>query len=210
LTGRSPSPPDSEPARTPEWQTVHQLRDWWGSLKGQTDIALAAQPAAGDRWQTDQALQASLLGPVFVFGQFQAGYNTVMSQELKWAGLTGVGCRLAPGGGTEVQLRGGPRLTHAEDPLRPVRLPTEKSQMVVELEARCPLLGPVNLEYLGAATPALDPLDRNRIDQDLRFAVPLGQGGHLRLGAKHTWQDQTAPKSWSDGMQLYLGIGLRR
>ena len=100
--------------------------------------------------------------------------------------------------------------THAEDPLRPLRLASEKSQMLLELEARCLLLGPVQLEYVGAAIPALDPLERNRIDQDLRFAVPLGQAGQLRLGAKCTWQDLTAPKSWNDGMQLYLGVGLRR
>src|SRR5204863_1449987 len=100
------------------------------------------------------------LGPLFVYGRFNAGYNTVMTQEMKWVGLTGIGCKVAPFGGAELQLRGGSRVTHAEDPLRPVRLPREQSQMLLELEARCPLLGPVHLEYVGAAVPALDPLER--------------------------------------------------
>jgi hypothetical protein len=83
--------------------------------------------------------------------------------------------------------------------------------MLLELQARCPVAGPLQLEYQGIAVPALDPMERHRLNQNLGVAIPLGGAGHLRLGARHQWEDTLTPtKTWADGMQLYLGVGLRR
>ena len=53
-----------------------------------------------------------------------------------------------------------------------------------------PLIGPLGLEYLGAALPALTPADRNQVNSDLALYLPVS-GGKLRLGAKHQWMDGT-------------------
>ncbi len=82
--------------------------------------------------------------------------------------------------------------------------------MVVELQARYQLLGPLKVEYDGTALPALTPLDRHRLNQDVRFAIPLGNAGQIRLGARHAWEEQPVPRPWTEGMQLYLGVGLKR
>jgi hypothetical protein len=165
---------------------------------------------AGDRWQTDEALRLPVLGPLYVFGQVGAVYNTESAQEMKVKSCTGLGCRLAFWQGAEVQFRGGPAVSHAADPLRPERLPRESSDLLLQLQARTPLVGPLKLEYDGTALPALGPLERNRVNHDLRFALPLGETGHFHFGAKHKWEDTPAPRPLTDGMEVYIGVGLRR
>jgi hypothetical protein len=164
----------------------------------------------GARWQAEQAVQVPVLGPLFVFGQVGADHNTESAQEMKVKSCTGLGCKLALWFGGEMQLRGGPTVSHVEDPLRPERLPRENSDVLLQMQASYPLLGALKLEYNGAATPALSPLERNRVNQDLRFAVPLGEGGHFHLGAKHKWEDTATPRPQADSMELYIGVGLRR
>ncbi len=204
---------DAEQPRPFDGQASGQLEGPWGTLKTQSQVE-AAPPDAGvrgaERWQTEESLQVPVAGPLYVFGQFRGGYNTWTAQEASLTGRTGVGCKLRPVRGGEVVLSGASVKSYAEDPLRPERLPREKSQMVVELQANYLLFGPLKVEYQGAATPALDPLEHNRLDQDVRLAIPLGNGGHFRVGAKHSWEAQPTTRPWTDGMQLYLGVGLKR
>ena len=183
----------------------------WGSLKAKLEVD-PAELRDAERWQAEQNLQIPVAGPLYVFGQVKAGCNTWTAQERTLAGRTGIGCNLRPVAGSEIILSGGSQTNYTEDPLQPKRLPVEKSQLILELQANYSLLGALKLEYQGSATPALDPLDRNRVQHDFRFAVPLGRAGDLRLGAKHQWEEQPGATrtSWSDGMQLYLGIGLKR
>jgi hypothetical protein len=197
-----------------EGKTGSQFNGPWGSLKTQVQLdttkAMRDAPIQGDRWQTEEALQVPVAGPLFVFGRFQGGYNTLTAQESTLVGHTGIGCKLKPLAGAEILIRGGSRMSYQADPLRPDRLPRERQDLLLELQCGYEVIGPLKLEYQGTAQPALDPLERNRVQQDLRFAIPLGADGHLHLGAKHQWDDATVVHSWADGMQLYLGIGLTR
>jgi hypothetical protein len=72
-----------------------------------------------------------------------------------------------------------------------------------------PLPGQVGLEYQGEAVPALGTVGNQRINQDLRLAIPVGDSGVLKLGAKHQWDDGGAARSWKDGMQVYLGLEVK-
>jgi hypothetical protein len=191
-----------------------QLEGPWGSLKSKLELESAARDLHGrdgEHWQAEEALQVPVAGPLYVFGQVNYGYNTWTAQQLTVSGRSGVGCKLRPVKGGEIVLTGGSVLNYQEDPLQPNRLPQEKSQLVLELQARYSLLGALKMEYQGSATPALDPLERNRMQHDFRFALPLGQAGDVHVGAKRQWEDVPGPpRPWTDGMQLYLGVGLKR
>ena len=203
----------ADPATTFDGNAKAQVEGPWGSLKGQLQVDLPNTSEVRDakHWQAEQALQVPVAGPLYVFGKVSTDYNTATAQQRTFTGRTGIGCKLTPLPGSEIVLSGGSQTNYSQDPLQPRRLPVEKSQLIVELQANYSLLGPLKLEYQGAAMPAMDPLDRNRVQQDFRFAVPLGRAGDLRLGAKHQWEEQPgAARPWTDGMQLYLGIGLKR
>jgi hypothetical protein len=203
---------DEEEARDFNGQATSQLEGPWGSLKSQLQVeaARAAEVREAERWQAEQNLQVPVAGPLYVYGQVSANYNTWTAQQKSLSGRTGLGCKLKPLANSEIILTGGTVTNYTEDPLQPRRLPVEKSQLIVELQARYALLGALKLEYQGSAMPALDPLDHNRIQHDVRFALPLGTAGDVRVGAKHQWEDLPGPaRPWTDGMQLYLGVGLK-
>jgi hypothetical protein len=204
---------EADPSASFPGKVNTQFEGPWGSLKSQlqVDPARAAEVRDAERWQAEQNLQVPVAGPLYVFGQVSAGCNTLTAQQRTLGGRTGIGCKLRPVAGSEIVLSGVSQANYSEDPLQPKRLPVEKSQLIVELQANYSLLGALKLEYQGSAIPALDPLDHNRVQQDFRFAVPLGRAGDLRLGAKHQWEDQPGvTRPWTDGMQLYLGLGLKR
>jgi hypothetical protein len=160
-------------------------------------------PLARPEWKTDQAWRFSLPGPLFAFGQL-AGGSTEAQRDMKIAGKYGLGCKLEPMQGAEFTLRTGPALTYT-DPLRP-DFTKEKSEFLVEMLARVPLLGPLGLEYQGTASPALTPLEHDWLSHDLRLAAPVGADGKLRLGAKCRWDDAANSKPLPDALQLYLGF----
>jgi hypothetical protein len=194
-------------------QASSQLEGPWGSLKSQLQVeaARAAEVREAERWQAEQNLQVPVAGALYVYGQVSANYNTWTAQQKSLSGRTGVGFKLKPLANSEIVLSGGSVTNYSADPLQPMRLPVEKSQLIVELQARYSLLGALKLEYQGSAMPALDPLDHNRVQQDFRFALPLGSLGDVRVGAKHQWEDVPGPpRPWTDGMQLYFGLGLKR
>jgi hypothetical protein len=164
-------------------------------------------PGLDTPWKADHAWRLPVLGPVFVFGQFGAAPDPVTTDELKMQGKTGVGCKIPVPYGIEVQLRGGPSLSYG-DPPGPNGTGVALSELYVELKCHCPLPGQLGLDYQGSAVPALSPLERDRINQDLGLALPVGDTGTLRLGAKHQWESTPTPKPWRDGMQLYVGFEL--
>jgi hypothetical protein len=205
--------PQADPASPFPGKVNTQLDGPWGSLKAklEVDAAQSAEVRDAERWQAEQALQVPVAGPLYVFGQVNAGYNTWTAQQRTLGGRTGIGCKVRPIAGSEIVLSGSSQANYSEDPLQPKLLPVAKSQLVLELQANYSLLGALKLEYQGSAMPALDPLDHSRVQHDFRFAVPLGRAGDLRLGAKHQWEDQPGvTRPWIDGMQLYLGLGLKR
>jgi hypothetical protein len=164
------------------------------------------QPIPQEAWQTEEAWKLDILGSVSVFGQVGAGPQPTRSEDLKLTGRTGLAWKLPVGPGGEMLLRGGPSVTCA-DALRS-GLAQGRSELLLELTCRWPLLGPVGFEYQGSATPALSPTDHDRLNQDVRLALPLGKLGRLRLGAKHSWESLTIPRPWSDTMQLYLNFSV--
>jgi hypothetical protein len=168
-----------------------------------------AQPVAGDEWRADESWQCNVAGPVYVFGQWGTGCDPVIAQQLKMNGRSGMGWKLpslVPG--AEVQLRGGPALA-VTDPLR-AEPAKSHPELFFEVQARYALPWKIGLEYQGSATPSFNPLEHDRINQDLHLALPLGRAGNFRLGAKHQWENVVQPKPLLDGMQLYLGFELGR
>jgi len=159
-------------------------------------------PLRRQEWKREDSLNLNVVGPIFLYGNFGAGAESQAQQDMKVTGKTGLGCKIALLSEGEVVLRSGPSVTYT-DPLQRVR---EKSEWLLEVQARYPLLAGVGLEYQGSAAPALTPLDRDWINQDLHLAVPVGPGGKLQLGAKHRWENSTTQKPLSDGMQFYLGF----
>ncbi|HJT77118.1 MAG TPA: hypothetical protein VJ739_07950 [Gemmataceae bacterium] len=180
-----------------------------GSFTAQVDWAephaLRDESVLGSPWHTEEAWRLPVLGPLFLFGQFAANPDPVTTDALKVNGRTGVGCKIPVLLGIEVLLRGGPSVSYA-DPLGPDR--GERSELLLEFQCHCPLPGQLGLEYQTTAVPALSPLEHDHITQDLGLALPLGDVGKLRLGAKHQWENVQTTRPWVDNMQLYVGFEL--
>jgi hypothetical protein len=183
----------------------------WGSLTAQVTLPTAPQPlvppdpTAAHAWQTDQALRLSMLGPFFVYGNLGTKIDTQMPQSSQVAGQTGLACKLPVGSLAELQVRSGPRLTYV-DPLRStVR---SQSDWLLEIQARCPLVYGVGLEYQGTAIPATSTMQHDQVNQDVHLAIPVGSNGKVQVGAKQSWLSNTAPQPLAITMQLYLGVQL--
>jgi hypothetical protein len=208
----------SQPAPDPQWGleartgNEHHLQAEekvpWASLA--YSVAQGSgnpyDPAAGDRWKTEESLKVTLPGTVSVFGQVGAGRDPLGEQDWSLSSQTGLAWKVPGWPIGEVQFRGGPKVT-CNDSRRTDRL-REKSELLVEMLCSCPLPGRVKVEYQSSAVPALSPVEHDRVDQDLRVAFPVA-GGQLRMGAKHSWENLGGvAKPWTDGMQLYLGLAL--
>jgi hypothetical protein len=194
------------------WRLQHPLPDSWGVLTS----SLAIQGMSGDwedspevrKWQTEEAFRLSLGRSLYLFGQVGAGCESVATQEQNVVGRTGVAWNLPAWLGGDIQLRSGPVRTYT-DPLRLERM-RERSEFLVEVQGRWPLLGLLNLEYSGTAIPALTPAEHDRLRQDLRFTLPLGRVGRIHLGAKHNWENLMVPKPLMDGTEVYLGLSVKQ
>jgi hypothetical protein len=202
--------PDSRPRK------ISQKSDGLlGSLSTQVEVTDAPvaciwdDPSWKRTWQTNDSWQLGVAGPIAVFGQFGANSDEAGQSNMKVSGRTGVTCKLPVGSLAEFTFRSGPGVSYT-DPLHPLRT-QGRSDWLLEVQARWPLLFGIGLEYQGSANPALTPLQQDTINQDLRLALPLGSSGKLKVGAKHQWMgllDQRA--AWSDNTQLYLGLELSR
>jgi hypothetical protein len=196
-------------------QVQNQSAGVWGSLtakvvchEGRPPAAAWEEPLRKQAWQTEEAWKLPLTGPVFVFGQLGANSEETAQQDMKVAGRTGLACKLPVGSAAELVVRSGPGLS-CTDPLRPPHA-RERSDWLVEVQARLPLLFGIGLEYQGSAAPSLNPQDPDQVNQDLRLAFPVGGAGKVQVGARHRWQNTPDPRPGSDGMQLYLGLELAR
>jgi hypothetical protein len=191
-----------------------QSQGLWGTLTtsvvSQENRASAVweDPLWKRTWKSDESWRCTLVGPVYVFGQLGANSEEAGQADLKVGGRTGLACKLPVGSLAEVQVRTGPGVSYT-DPLRPERM-RETSNWQVDVQARCPLLYGIGLEYQGVALPALTPYAQDQINQDVRLAFPVGTAGKLQLGARHRWTNTADPRPWTDGMQLYMGVELAR
>jgi hypothetical protein len=186
----------------------------WGALTAQTTVQDGWAPAAWEQpdwkrtWQTSESYRLPLAGPVFVFGQLGANSGEAAQQDMQVTGQTGLACKLPLGPVADFQVRGGPRVAYT-DPLRPERT-SARSDWLLEVQARLPLLARVGLEYQGTAAPALTPLDHDWINQDVHLAIPVGAAGKFQFGAKHKWQDTAGSRTGTDTTQVYVGLELSR
>lgn len=189
-----------------------QVDQPWGSLTSSqavlgTSRSAADNPLSGNGWQMEEALDLPVTGSVFFFGKVGAGDDYAAAQEFKLAGRTGVGWKLPLSPGLELQFRSGSAMSY-RDPLRAIRL-QGNSQLLLEMQCRCPLPGQAGLEYLGSAYSPLNPADRDHLDHDLRVVVPVGKAGELRVGAKQSWDNFVESQLWTNRFQLHLDSGLK-
>lgn len=184
----------------------------WGTLSGSVAVderdrsARWEDPLWRPTWQADQSWRYDVLTRVYVFGQVGANGAEAGQSDLSFSGRTGLACKLPVWIG-EVQVRSGPGVS-CTDPTRPA-LVQERSDWLVEVQARCPLLLGVGLEYQGTALPALTPQAQDQLTQDLRLAMPLGPG-KLKLGARRRWTANQGTAYDPGATQLYLGMELAR
>ncbi len=184
----------------------------WGSLTANSTVrdvdasAPADDPLNRREWQNDSSWRCPVAGPLFLFGQVGAGGTQVEQQDTKVSGKTGVGCKWAPAQDAEFVVSSGPSVTYT-DPLRLDRV-QERSEWLLEVQARWPLLGKIGLEYQATAAPALTPLDHDWMNQDVGLAMPVCPGGKFRVGARHKWESVPDPKPAPDSTQLYFGLEL--
>jgi hypothetical protein len=186
----------------------------WGSIQSQMTVLDGhptvnwEDPLRRRQWQTDEALRYSVVGPFSLYGQFGAATDEAQQKETKVVGKTGLACNVPVGiPQAALTLRSGPSVSYT-DALRPDRV-RERGEWVLEVEGRLPLVAGIGLEFHGAALPALNPLDHDRITQDLRLAFPMGPTGKLTLGAKRLWEAGTDPGAATESRQLYLGLEIQ-
>jgi hypothetical protein len=199
----------------PDWQK-NNFEKKYDTLLGMLSTRLELKdsgnvsdgPLPPTKFQTEQAMQMKVTGPVSLFGQVGVDSTSMDSQALKLQGKSGLAVKCPGWPLGELQLRGGPCVTY-DDPLRPVRT-KEQSELFLELQCKCPLPGKIQLEYLSTATPALTDADRERLKQDFHLAFPIGTLGKLNLGAKHSWESAPGAKTGSEGMEYYIGVDLKR
>ena len=186
-----------------------------GSLSTQVEVIDAPvariwdDPSWKRTWQTNESWKFDVAGPLSLFGQLGANSDEAGQSNMKVNGRTGLACKVPVRWLGEFTFRSGPGVSYT-DPLHPVRT-TGRTDWLLEVQARWPLLFGIGLEYQGSANPSLTPLQQDMVNQDVRLALPIGSGGKFKLGAKHQWTgglDRATP--WTDSMQLYMGLELSR
>ena len=169
-------------------------------------------PLYSREWKAEESLKLALPVAVpladstFLFSSLDSKAASFDYQQMKVVGKTGVGVKWTPLPRSELQIRGGPMVTYT-DPYASSR--SERSQVMVELLAKAPLFGQLQLEYTGTALPALLPTDKDEIKQDLKVALPIGPGSEFYLGARYRWEYVNTPTPWIERAQLYLGLELK-
>jgi hypothetical protein len=208
--------PDDPPAPDPRGprKASSQTDVGWGALSGSVAVVdtdgrgkVWEDPLWKRTWRADESWRCPVIGPVTAFGQVGGSGEEPGQSDMSFSGRTGLACKV-PVWVAELQLRGGPGVRYT-DPLRPDRS-REQTDFLVEVQARCPLVFGIGLEYQATALPALTPLAQDQLNQDLRLALPFGTGGKFKVGARRSWQGSGDPHTWSDSTQLYLGLELAR
>jgi hypothetical protein len=179
----------------------------WGSVSSQVtvqdDRAQRDNPLPPSPWQTNESLRVNVLGPVYAFGEAGAGAATPPCTTVLGQSRGGLGCKVPPVLGTELQVRGGQSLSFSDRGAQP-------GAWFVELQASCPLPLDLGLEYQGTAIPALTTETHDRISQDLRLAKRLGKRGSVHIGAHHNWERSATLRGGLEGLQFYVGFELKR
>ncbi|HKB00806.1 MAG TPA: hypothetical protein VKD90_01240 [Gemmataceae bacterium] len=166
-------------------------------------------PYVGHDWKAQEKLHVPVPIPVplaeqlFVYGQFDGSGDALKQQQTALSGKTGFGAKWSLIAGSEVQLRYATLFKYAD-----VDGPS-RAQPAVEVMARLPLVGPLELEYTGTAIPAVARTDTDQFKQELRFAYPLRGDNELEFGARYRWDYTQNTTPWQDRAELFLGLKLR-
>jgi hypothetical protein len=165
-------------------------------------------PYGGRNWMAQQKLQVPvpidvpLAEQLFVYGQFDGSGDALRNQQTSLYGKSGVGVKWALLAGSELQLRYATLMSY--EVTTPGRV-----QPALEVLAKLPLMGPLSLEYTGAAIPAVARTDLDHLKSELRLAYPLKGDNELEFGARYRWDITQTPTPWVDRAQLFLGVKLR-
>lgn len=166
-------------------------------------------PFERGEWSTEDLVAVPMVGPFYVFGCVEMGGDYAADQNVRMIGRTGVLWKAQLTDKSAIEVRGGPSVRY-NDALRLEKV-RDQGSMMWEFKAKAPLvLGPLGVEYLGEALPAVTPVDRSQVNSDLALYLPVS-GGKVKLGARHRWEDgNQEARSSSNFMQWYLGIEIGR
>jgi len=170
-------------------------------------------PSAGRNWMAQEKLSIPVPVPVpgadqlFFYGQFDGSGDALNNVNTSIYGKTGIGLKWALPARSELQLRYGTLFSYA-DPNSAGRF-QERAQPAVEVMARVPIFGPLEIEYTGAAIPAVTRADTDQLRQELRLALPLRGDNELEFGARYRWDYLQATTPWADRATLFLGVKFR-
>ena len=170
-------------------------------------------PLATRNWKAQEKLQIPLPVPLpaveqlFVYSQFDGSGDALNNQQTALYGKTGIGVKWLLLAGSEVQLRYATLLSYADE-LSVGRF-QERAQPAVEVTARMPIVGPLEIEYTGSAIPAIARTDTDQLRQELRLALPLRGDNELEFGARYRWEYAPISTPWVDRAQLFFGLRLR-
>jgi hypothetical protein len=165
-------------------------------------------PYGGRNWKAQEKVQipvpisVPLAEQLFVYGQFDGSGDALTHQQTSLSSKSGVGLKWALLAGSELQLRYATLMSY--ELTTPGRV-----QPALEVLAKLPLMGPLSLEYTGAAIPAVARTDYDQLKSELRLAYPLKGDNELEFGARYRWDITPTPTPWVDRAQLFLGVKLR-
>lgn len=185
--------------------------EWGGSFS--SEVAVRAPEHTWDtpfergEWSREDTLNIPLAGPLFLVGSAGLTGEYVADQNMKVVGRTHALLKVAVSEERELELRGGPTIK-VNDALRPASS-KDQTSILLEVQAKWPIVHGIGLEYSGEALPAMTPLDRPKLNQDIGLAFPLS-GGKVKLGAKHHWEQLQDARTSTTNMELYVGIEIGR
>lgn len=190
----------------------HRLDSDWAAVSGELsvrdpDLVRDDPIRRGHSWATDETVKMPLNDSVFVFGSVDAANDSVEQRQLRYLTKTGVGIKFRPWLVDELQFRGGPVKRYDETDR------TDRSEVFVEVTTKVPLplLGRVNVEYSGFAVPPVTATDHERLNQNLKFILPMSGGAsEFQFGARWWSTDVANTTPLVDRTHLFLGLQLRR
>ncbi|HEV3146383.1 MAG TPA: hypothetical protein VGZ47_21020 [Gemmataceae bacterium] len=166
-------------------------------------------PVRRNGWQREDTVKMPLSDRFFIVGQFGANSDDTDRQAYKVIGRTGIGWKLPPWLGGEIQVRGGKSMTNYDSTAADI-IP-DRQRTFYEINTKWPVWRIFNLEYTQETQFASTPDEHDKLNQDLRVALPLSDSGQFHIGAKYyRYLDGTMTTPWLERLQFYLGLQYKR
>lgn len=188
-------------------EAVLDMAKWKCSVEAPDPRELREIPSLSRDWTAEQSLSLPLplQESLFMFGQFATGGDIDRTQN-RVKGKTGVGWKWSPFTGGEFQVRTGPVVSYEDDVQN---RSIEQAQLSVEMQAKLPLFGPLQLQYAGEAFRSPQTVT-STVLQDLKLALPFGTNREVNLGARYRWEDTLTQTPWMQRTELYMGVKIQR